>query len=258
MKYYIKTFNKYLYLLFNLISRDFKIKYRRSILGILWSILNPVLMMVVITAVFLNLFKFEIDNFPIYYLTGSTIFSFFTDATTSSMTSIVGSGQIIKKVYIPKYIFPLQKCLFSFVNLFFSLIALIIMIIILKFKITYTVMLAPIPIIYILIFALGISLILSSLTVFFRDIVHLYGVITTIWMYFTPIIYPENILSDSMLKLISFNPLYYYVGYFRDVVMYGKIPSLRVNIICILFSLITLLLGSIIFKRTQDKFVLHI
>ncbi|MDK2802127.1 MAG: ABC transporter permease [Oscillospiraceae bacterium] len=258
MKYYIQTFNKYLYLLFNLISRDFKIKYRRSILGILWSILNPVLMMVVITAVFLNLFKFEIDNFPIYYLTGSTIFSFFTDATTSSMTSIVGSGQIIKKVYIPKYIFPLQKCLFSFVNLFFSLIALIIMIIILKFEVTYTVILAPIPIIYILIFSLGISLILSSLTVFFRDIVHLYGVITTIWMYFTPIIYPENILSDSMLKLISLNPLYHYVGYFRDVVMYGKIPSLKVNIICICFSLITLIIGSIIFKRTQDKFVLHI
>ncbi len=258
MKYYIQTFNKYLYLLFNLISKDFKIKYRRSILGILWSILNPVLMMVVITAVFLNLFKFEIDNFPIYYLTGSTIFSFFTDATTSSMTSIVGSGQIIKKIYIPKYIFPLQKCLFSFVNLFFSLIALVIMIIILKFEVTYTVILAPIPIIYILIFSLGISLILSSLTVFFRDIVHLYGVITTIWMYFTPIIYPENILSDSMLKLISFNPLYHYVGYFRDVVMYGKIPSLKVNIICIFFSIITLIIGSIIFKRTQDKFVLHI
>lgn len=127
MKAYLATFLKYKYLLHNLISRDLKVKYRRSTLGLLWSVLNPLLMSIVISIVFQNFFRFDVPNFAIYYLTGSLIFNFMNEATSSAMVSIVGNAPLIKKVYIPKYIFPLEKVMFAFVNMLFSMIALVIM-----------------------------------------------------------------------------------------------------------------------------------
>ena len=127
MRARIKTFGRYKYLLKNLIVKDVKLKYRRSILGILWSVLNPLLMMLVISAVFSSIFKVSVENFPVYYLTGSTLFNMLAETTNSSMTSILDSSSLIKKVYIPKYIFPLEKCMFGFINFLFSMIAVAIM-----------------------------------------------------------------------------------------------------------------------------------
>ena len=121
LKAQIETFKRYKYLLINLIEKDIKLKYRRSVLGILWSVLNPLLMMIVISAVFSNIFKVNIENFPIYYLTGSTLFNMLSETTNYSMMSILESSSLIKKVYIPKYIFPLEKCMFGLVNFLFSI-----------------------------------------------------------------------------------------------------------------------------------------
>ena len=176
MKGYIETFNKYRYLLGNLISRDLKVKYRRSSLGFLWSILNPLLMMLVVTTVFQYVMKFDtsqISDFTIFYLTGSLIYNFVSEATSTALTSVVASSALIKKVYIPKYLFPLEKTLFSFVNMLLSLIALVIMLIVRRTPITWTVLLFPIPLLYTLIFCIGFGLILATLNVFFRDIAHL-------------------------------------------------------------------------------------
>lgn len=252
------TFKKYQYLLKNLISRDLKVKYRRSVLGILWSVLNPLLMMLVITAVFKNIFRLDVPNFAEYYLTGALIFNFVSEATSTSMNSVIGAAALIKKVYIPKYIFPIEKCLFAFVNMVFSLIAVAVVFLILQTPLHWTIFLFPIPMIYTFVFSLGLSLILSAANVFFRDIGHLYGVWITAWLYFTPIIYPITVLPEFMQTLVKLNPLYYYVNYFRDVMLYGNIPTLQDNIICIGFSLITLLLGLVIFKKKQDKFILYI
>ena len=257
-KSYYDVFKKYKSLLTNLIERDLKVKYRRSVLGLLWSILNPLLMMLVITAVFANVFKFDIKDFPVYYITGAWIFNFVSEATTLSLTSIIGAAPLIKKVYIPKYIFPLQKCLYSFVNMLFTLIAVAIVFLILQIQIHWTVLLFPIPMIYAFVFSLGLSLILSSVNVFFRDVGHLYSVWITAWMYFTPIIYPISALPSVMISILKLNPLYYYVEYARDILIYGNIPSLQQNIICIGFALITLILGLLLFKKTQDKFILYI
>lgn len=252
------AFNKYRNLLNNLIERDLKVKYRRSVLGFMWSVLNPLLMMLVITAVFSNIFKFDIKDFPVYYLTGALIFNFVSEATMTSLTSVISSAPLIKKVYIPKYIFPLEKCLFAFVNMIFSLAAVAIVFLILQVHIHWTILLFPIPMIYALVFSLGLSLILSSINVFFRDVGHLYAVWVTAWMYFTPIIYPITALPQVMVSLIKLNPLYYYVEYIRDVMLYGNIPTLQDNIICIGFSLMTLLIGLLVFKKKQDKFILYI
>lgn len=258
LKANVLAFKKYRYMVSNLIKKDITTKYRRSVLGILWSVLNPLLMMLVTTAVFQYLFRSDIENFPIYYLTGSLLFNFVAEATTSSMTSVLGSATLIKKVYIPKYLFPLQKCLFSFVNMLFSLVALVIMYIVLKIVPPWTIILAPIPMLYALLFSFGIGLILSSLIIFFRDIGHLYSVWITVWMYLTPIIYPIEALPSSVSRIVKINPLYHIIKYFRNVTLYGIIPTFRDNIICLSCGMVVLIIGLIIFKKTQDKFILYI
>lgn len=258
MNKYMENFIKYKPLLGNLIVRDIKVKYRRSILGVLWSVLNPLLMMLVMTTIFSTLFKIDIENFPVYYLTGFVIFSFFSEATNSAMVSIVSSGPLIKKVYIPKYIFPTEKILFAFVNLMFSLVALIFILIYTSTQVTYTALLFPIPLMFALIFSLGMGLILSVLAVFFRDILHLYSVLLTAWTYFTPIFYPISIIPEQYQWILKINPLYHFILYFREIVLLGTIPGIRENLICISISIVTLLLGLVVFKKNQDKFVLYI
>ena len=169
MKKQIQTFMRYRFLLEDLISRDLKVKYRRSVLGLIWSILNPLLMMLVVTTVFSTILRIQIENFPLYYLTGSLIFNFISEATSAALISIISSAQLIKKVYVPKYIFPLEKTLFSFVNMLFSLIAIvIIMVITPNTPWHWTLVLFPVPLIYALVFAIGLGLILASVNVFFR------------------------------------------------------------------------------------------
>lgn len=258
LNWYIASLKKYRFLIWDLVTKDVKTKYRRSVLGVLWSVLNPLLMMLVLTAVFSNIFRFDIKDFPIYYLTGSLIFNFVSEATSFSLNAILGASGLIKKVYIPKYIFPLEKCLFAFVNMLFSFIAVIIVFVILQITPHWTIVLFLIPLIYALIFSMGLGLILSALNVFFRDTTHLWGVFVTAWMYLTPIIYPMSILPEWMINIIKLNPLYYYVEYFRNVMIYGVVPSFTDNIICVTFSLVTLLIGLIVFKKNQDKFILYI
>ena len=257
LKVYAAGLKKYRFLIQDLVTKDIKTKYRRSVLGVIWSVLNPLLMMLVLTAVFANIFRFDIQDFPIYYLTGSLIFNFVSEATSFSLTAILGASGIIKKVYIPKYIFPLEKCLFAFVNMLFSFIAVIIVFIILQITPHWTIVLFPIPMIYTLIFSMGLGLMLSALNIFFRDTTHLWGVFVTAWMYLTPLFYPMSILPECMVSFVKLNPLYYYVEYFRDVMIYGTLPSFEDNMICITFSLVTLLIGLVVFKKKQDKFILY-
>lgn len=255
---YLNNFWKYKGLLKEFIIRDLKIKYRRSVLGYLWSLLNPLLMMIVLTAVFSNMFRFDIPNFPIYLLSGQILFNFFSEATTVSMNSIIGSGGLIKKVYVPKYIFPLSRVISSFVTLLFSLVAIIIVVLVTNVKLTAHVLLFPLPLLYILIFTIGIGLIMSVLAVYFRDMLHLYTVLLSAWMYLTPIFYPVSAVPDYIKTVIYANPMYYFVESFRDVILYNQFPSFHTNLMCIIFSLSAFLLGLLIFYKNQNKFVLHI
>lgn len=258
MKKQIQTLMRYRFLLEDLISRDLKVKYRRSVLGLVWSILNPLLMMLVVTTVFNTVLRIQIDNFPLYYLTGSLIFNFISEATSAALVSIISSAPLIKKVYVPKYIFPVEKTLFSFVNMLFSLIAVIIIMLIYGNQWHWTLLLFPIPLIYALIFAIGFGLILASVNVFFRDVGHLYSVWLTAWTYLTPIIYTVDMLPDWLKKVMIANPLYHYVTYFRSLVMYGTVPGWNSDLVCLAFSFGFLLIGLLVFKKTQDKFILHI
>ncbi len=271
---FFKDFKKYLPLLQNLAGKDFKIKYRRSVLGIAWSILNPLLTMLVLTLVFGFMFGIRdypnVADFACFYIVGAAMWNFFAEATSGSMTSVLASASLIKKVYIPKYIFPLEKCLFALINFAFSLIAVAIVMAI-RFEhidIGFTLVMLPLPIIYCLLFAVGLSLLLSAVSVFFRDIIHLYGVILTLWMYLTTLIYPlsmietridrSSALQVAALSLIKYNPMSVYINTFRDVVLNNTWPTLEQHLLCIGYGVVMLIIGSLVFRKLQKKFILYI
>ncbi len=244
--------------LYNLVKRDFIVKYRRSILGIFWSVLNPLLMMIVISAVFSYIFRFDIENYPAYYLTGYIIFTMFVSATNGAISSIISSAGLIKKMYIPKYLFPIEKCLFEFINTSVSLIALVAVFIWLKIPISTSWLLFPIPFIFIFIFSVGISFILSAVNVYFRDIGHLYSVVTKVLIYATPVFYPVSILSPEMMNIMNWNPLYHFIDYFRVIILYNQFPSMQANLICSAFAFGSFIFGAVIFRLLQRKFILYI
>ncbi len=267
LKLYAQAFWRYRYLLQNLVSRDFKLKYRRSVLGVLWSVLNPLMMCLVYWAVFSSLFATQmkgggIDNFAVYLLCGQLLFTFFNDATTSGMSSVLAAAPLLKKVYIPKYIFPLEKCCFALVNCAFSFIALLLVMLLTGCPLHPTILLAVYPLITLFLFSFGVALALSAFTVFFRDIMHMWQVFTTALMYFSAIFYDPATMGSlgrfNVQSLIRLNPVYWYITGFRQAVLYGEVFNLTMVLVCGGCAVLSLVIGTVIFKKTQDKFVLHI
>ena len=258
-KYRFKVFYKYRFLLQNLIQRDLKIKYRRSKLGIMWSVLNPLLMMIVLSMVFSYYFKSDIENYPVYLLSGQLLFTYFTDSTSNAMQSVIGYAPLIKKVYVPKYVFPLEKSCFAFINMCFSLIALCIVMIFTRAPFHLTAVLAVYPLVTLFFFCLGVGMFLSSAAIFFRDIIHLWTVFTTALMYASAIFYPTSILDNTPMQfIINLNPLYWYIDAFRQVVLRGEFFSFNHIFICALCAVIAMIVGLKVFKKGQDSFILYI
>lgn len=256
--YFIVALQKYRFLMKQLISRDFRTKYKRSVLGVLWSFLNPLLTMTVQYFVFSNIFKTQIDNYIVYLLIGVVMFNFFNEAVSMTLTSIISNVSLITKVYVPKYIYPISRTLSSGVNLLISLVPLFFVILITGTRITTSYLLVIYPLIFITMFALGIGMILCALMVFFRDTQFLWGVISIMWMYATPIFYPIDILPKEYHFVIYCNPLYYFISIFRTCIIDGISPEPFLYIQSALIAIVTLLIGFFVFKKTQDKFVLYI
>jgi len=254
-----ETFSRFRHLLLLMVKRDFVTRYRRSVLGVLWSILNPLLTMAIITMVFAMLFRdMGIENFPVYFLGGQLVFSFFSESTVQAMASVTSGASIIKKIYLPKYIFPMSKVFSSLVNMGFSLIAFLFVFFITGVPFKWTMLLIPIPIIYLLIFCLGVGMLLSAMSVFFRDLSYIWGVGIMLLQFLTPIFYPVSILPTRVFYLIHLNPLFHYVEYFRDLTLNGTIPNLWSNIICIGFAMAALGLGVYVKLNKQDKYILYL
>ena len=246
-------------LLKQLIIRDIKLKYRRSYLGYLWSILNPLMLMVVMVIVFSNLFRFDIPNFPLYLLSGQIIFSFMVEATNMSVSSITGNASLLKKTYVPKYIFTLSKVGSSLVNLLFSLGALVLVMLFTQAEFSWYLLFFPIIILQVFIFSLGLGLWLAAITVFFRDIQYLWGVFVSMWMYLTPLFYPVSIIPEEYQTLYkTANPMYWYIEQFRDVVLYAKFPESSSIVVGSLVSVSVLILSAWYFNKKQDEFILYI
>lgn len=267
LKNIFANFRHYWYLITQLITRDFKRKYKRSVLGVVWSLLYPILMMTVMAIVFSHMFRFQVEgiNYLVYLMTGIIMWQYFSEASNSAMTSVVENFALISKVYIPKYIFPFAKCLFVGINFILTLIPWLGLIILTQFgvgKYPASINIYYLVIPYILasffMFTIGVGLLLSCISVFLRDVFYIYGIVLTIWNYFTPVFYSIEILPETLQKLFAFNPLYQYITSVRQIVLYGECPTIITLIILGLIGIASLGFGSLIFKKNQDKFIYYI
>ena len=254
----ILAVQQYQFLIRQLVARDFKTKYKRSVLGMFWSFLNPLLTMCVQYFIFSTLFKSDIPNYASYLLIGIVCFNFFSEACNMSLFSILGNASLITKVYMPKYIYPVSRVLSSVVNLVISLIPLIIVCVVTGVQFEKSALLSLYFLLCLVVFSLGISLLLSAAMVFFRDTQFLWGVFSMIWMYATAIFYPESILPDNFRFVLDINPLYHFIKSIRICILNGISPEPSVYGQCLLIALGTLLFGAFVFKRNQDRFVLYL
>lgn len=261
------NFKRYWFLITQLISRDFKVKYKRSVLGILWSLLNPLLTMTVMTIVFSQMFKVRVSdtNYIVYLMTGIIMFNYFSGATTSAMSSVVENFTLINKIYIPKYIFPIAKCLFVGIDFILTLIPWFIIILLTQFglgkypcSINIYYLLLPVIFACFFLFTVGVGFFVSCISVFLRDVFHIYGIVLTLWNYLTPIFYGMEMLPSALRTLMKFNPLYQFINAARSIVLYGTPPNLLHFLIMALIGLITFFIGGYIFRKKQDKFIYYV
>lgn len=255
---FIANFLKYRYLLIELVKKNIKIKYRRSVLGIFWSLMEPLLFMIVLTIIFSTLFKSDIANYPIYLLTGRLAFTFFSDGSSQSMDSILINRGTIKKLYVPKYIFTLSVVLSSLVTYLLSLIVLFAVMIATTTPFTTFMFLAVVPTVLLLIFTIGVGLILATYTVFFRDIKHLYGVFLTLLLYASAIFFPADIIPAQFQIFLQINPLFVYIEMLRDAFLYATWFDPIQLIYGTIVAIVSLVIGIIVLYKNQDRFILYI
>ena len=267
IKNIILNFKHYWFLMTQLISRDFKVKYKRSVLGVVWSLLYPILMLAVMAVVFSQMFRVRVEgvNYLVYLMTGIIMFNYFNEASTNAMTSVVDNFGLINKVYIPKYIFPIAKCLFIGINFLLTLIPWL-GIIALSYlglgeftcHFNWYFLLLPYVFLCLFLFTVGVGLFLSCVSVFLRDVFYIYGIVTMIWNYVTPVFYSVTIIPEKFQFFFKLNPLYQYLTAARDIVLTANHPSLITMIAITGYALLAILIGSIVFKKNQDKFVYYI
>lgn len=254
----VYSLHKYNFLIRQLVSRDFKTKYKRSVLGMLWSFLNPLLTMSIQYVVFSTLFKSSIPNFIVYLLSGIVCFNFFSEATSMCLMSIVGNATLINKVYVPKYIYPFSRTLSSSINLLLSLVPLFIMMLATRTPITSAALLLPFVLLMLFLFSYGVGLILATMMVFFRDTQFLWGIFSMLLSYLTPIFYPETIIPDQFMTVYKLNPLYHILRFMRSLLIDGVSLEPKAYLYCIILCVVPFLVGVLIFRKNQDKFVLNI
>ncbi|HJD48156.1 MAG TPA: ABC transporter permease [Candidatus Mediterraneibacter norfolkensis] len=244
---------QYFFVIRELTSREIKRKYSRSYLGIVWSVLNPLLMMAVLSMIFSQLFQRSIENYPIYYLTGYILWQMFTGSTNAAMTTLIDNKMLLIKVKLPMEIFILARVYTALVNLGYSIVAYIVMLVVFGVKPDWTMLFSPVIILFLLIFSLGISFVLAMAYVFFGDVKHLYSVLLTLWMYCSAIFYPIDRMEGVIRKVIEFNPIFNYIDAMRNVVMYGILPPVWEIIRMVAWALIVYAIGYCIFRKNKNK-----
>ena len=270
MKKYFRNFYKYRYLLYEIVRKNIKLQYRDSFLGILWTFLQPLLTTIVLVVVFGNLLgkdSSKVLNYPVYLLCGRLLYDFYSQSTKRAMRSIKNSASVIKKVYVPKYMYPLANVCSTFVTFLISLIVLVLFIAYFlifspnKPNITPYVFLSFVPVLVLLILTLGVGVLLSALSVFFKDIEYIYDVFCMMLFYMTPIVYNLDqlkIKSVLVRRILMANPLYSIVSMFRDCVLFGRMFNINHLLYSLAFSVVCLAAGCLVFAKKQDKFILHI
>lgn len=250
---YTDRVQQYLFVIRELVSREIKRKYARSSLGIVWSVLNPLLSMAVMSMIFSTIFQRNIENFPIYYLTGTIFWSLFTGATNTALTSLVDNKNLLIKVKLPMLVFPLSRSCTALANFGYSLIAYIIMLLVFQIKPNVYMPLFLLYAVGLFLFSVGMGYILSVLYVLFGDIKHLYSVLLTIWMYLSAIFYPVESTAPVMQAVIIRNPVYNYIACARQCVLEGTLPSAEQWARLFIWSVGVYIVGRLYFDRMKNR-----
>jgi ABC-type polysaccharide/polyol phosphate export permease len=244
----------YRHLLVQFVARAIKTRYKRSVLGVVWTMLNPLLTMLVLTVVFSQLFRIQIENFPVYVLSGQLIWIFFSNTTSSAMGDMLWSGDLIKRIYVPKSIFAVAAIGTGLVNLGISLLPLLLISLFLGVKLSLALLTWPLTILLLALFSLGLGLILTTISIYFADMLPVYNVLLTIWLYATPVIYPLEILPEQWLWIFRLNPMYYFVEAFRAPLLGQGFPGWEIWMPAITFALVSVFLGGLIFTARSDEY----
>lgn len=260
-------FEKDKFILKQLVTKDFKIKYRRSVLGVAWSVLNPLLMMVVMSIVFSTIFgqsrngTITPEMYPLYLIVGNITFSVMSESTNQALMSIIWASSLLKKVRVHRWVFPVQKVLFSLVNFSFSLVAVALVMLFFRVVPTWHLILLPVCLLLLMCFCMGLGMMLSALAVFFRDVMHLWTVVITAWMYLTPIFWTTDYISQMahwIQVLVVVNPMYNYLQFMRDIFLFNTVPSALTFGLCVAWAVLALAIGYTVFHKTEHKFILYI
>ena len=254
----INTLKKYRFLFEELVKRDFKKKYKGTALGMLWSILAPLLNVLVLMVIFTQLFGKNQPHFIIYIFSGILVMNFYTETTQGCMRALMANAPIFTKINVPKYLFLMSKTVQSFINFLLTVILYVIFCIFDGIEFGPHMLSLVYPSLMMLIFSFGVGMILSALYVFFRDVEYLYGVVLTLINYLSAIFYPINMLPESLQKLFLLNPVYVYISYFRTVVIDGMIPSLLTHGLCAGYAVLFLGIGCLIYKKCNHEFLYYV
>jgi ABC-type polysaccharide/polyol phosphate export permease len=244
----------------NLVARDLKVRYKRSILGFVWVMLNPLLMMIVIYMVFSQIFK-GVPNYAAYIISGIILWSMFSHSTSTATNAFLANGGLLKKIAVPKIIFPISSVISGLINFCFSLVPLFIIFTLTGTPLKSSGLLLPLCIAEVLVFSMGIALILSTVVVFFHDVVYIYEFLLLAWMYFSPIFYPVSILPDSIAKWMQFNPVFHYLSLFRGLIYDAGIDRAVLEnhfFYGLFFALLSLTVGVGIYLANRHKIVLYL
>lgn len=250
---------RYRDLIHTLVARELKVRYRRSAIGFLWTMLQPLLTMLVLQMVFSTIFRFEVRNYPVYALSGILFWNFFHQGITASMNSLKGNAHILKKLPVPLEVFPIATVISGVINMLFALIPLFVILLVTGHHIGLSLAFLPVAILLSALFTLGAGLLLSPLAVFFSDVVELVGVCLTILFYMTPIFYPMAIVSEHPLFwIVRYNPVRSILEVFRDPIYLNKIPPLEHIAVALVVTLVFLGVGSYAFRRMSDRIPFYI
>ncbi len=245
-------------LIFQLVRRDIVARYKRSVLGVAWTMLQPLGMMVILSLVFSNLFA-SVKGYPAYILSGLIAWTFFSQTTSAMISQIVWGGALLKQIYLPRTSFSVSAIGTGIVNLGFSLLTLILIMLIFGLPISWTIIFMPVSMLLLAAFALGVGLIISTMAIYFPDVAEMYAVVLVAWMYLTPIIYPESLVPEAYkFWIFNCNPMYYLVKVFRMPVFEGSLPDAQTMLIASGIAIFTLVFGWFFYSNKADEFAYHL
>lgn len=254
----IAKLKTYKFLFEELVKRDFKKRYNRTVLGIVWSVLSPLLMLSVMAVIFGNFFGRSIEHYVIYLFSGQVIFNYFTEATNEGMLALVSNSSIFTKINVPKYLFLFSKNVSAIINFFIIFLIYLFFVMIENIQFTWQFLLLIYPIICLIFINLGMGLILSALYIFFKDIQYLYRLFTQVVMYGSAIFYSIDILPQHLQTLFYCNPIFVCITYFRSIVLYNTVPDLSLHLLLVGYAIVLFCIGCWVYKKYNYKFLYYV